>query len=111
MKLSLTTFASALVSLLCLDTTSAFAPALSRPSLVSNTRLFDSGFADAALAVSEAAGSLRGQIVVVKYGGNAMTSPELALGFCQDVAALQNLGIRVVVVHGTCQFVKALFKK
>ena len=29
-----------------------------------------------------------------------MTSPELAQGFCQDVAALQNLGIRVVVVHG-----------
>ena len=29
-----------------------------------------------------------------------MTSPELKAGFCQDVAALQNLGIRVVVVHG-----------
>lgn len=37
---------------------------------------------------------------MVKYGGNAMTSPELKAGFCQDVAALQNLGIRVVVVHG-----------
>jgi len=52
------------------------------------------------LGISESAASLRGKIVVVKYGGNAMTSPELALGFCQDVAALQNLGIRVVVVHG-----------
>jgi acetylglutamate kinase len=26
--------------------------------------------------------------------------PELKAGFCQDVAALQNLGIRVIVVHG-----------
>jgi acetylglutamate kinase len=38
--------------------------------------------------------------MVVKYGGNAMTSPELALGFCQDVAVLQNLGICVIVIHG-----------
>ena len=29
-----------------------------------------------------------------------MTSPELKKGFCEDVAALQNLGIRMVVVHG-----------
>jgi len=43
---------------------------------------------------------LQGKIVVVKYGGNAMTSPELAQGFCQDVAALSNLGIKLVVVHG-----------
>ena len=37
---------------------------------------------------------------MVKYGGNAMTSAELKAGFCQDVAALQKLGVRVVVVHG-----------
>jgi len=38
--------------------------------------------------------------VVVKYGGNAMTSEVLSDMFCQDVAALQRLGVRIVVVHG-----------
>lgn len=63
------------------------------------TELHES-FAQTALSVSSVAASLRGKIIVVKYGGNAMTSPELAQGFCEDVAALQNLGIKVVVVHG-----------
>jgi len=60
----------------------------------------DDSFSDTALTISAAASTLAGQTVVVKYGGNAMTSPELKLKFCQDVAALQALGIRVVVVHG-----------
>eukprot|EP00548_Thalassiothrix_antarctica_P002110 CAMPEP_0194129534 /NCGR_PEP_ID=MMETSP0152-20130528/738_1 /TAXON_ID=1049557 /ORGANISM="Thalassiothrix antarctica, Strain L6-D1" /LENGTH=257 /DNA_ID=CAMNT_0038823757 /DNA_START=245 /DNA_END=1018 /DNA_ORIENTATION=+ len=40
-----------------------------------------------------------------------MTSPELAKGFCQDVAALQNLGIKVVVVHGGGPQISAMLKK
>jgi acetylglutamate kinase len=76
----------------------AVAPRLSRPALLSTTHL--QSLADTAITIADAAASLRGRTVVVKYGGNAMTSPELAQGFCQDVAALQNLGIRVVVVHG-----------
>jgi len=56
--------------------------------------------ADAAAVVASASTLLRGRTVVVKYGGNAMTSPELFDLFCGDVATLQNLGIRVVVVHG-----------
>jgi acetylglutamate kinase len=68
----------------------------------SSSKLFEvaENFSDVAVTISEAAASLRGQTIVVKYGGNAMTSPELKAGFCQDVAVLQNLGIRVVVVHG-----------
>mmetsp|Transcript_13745 Transcript_13745/g.17441 ORF Transcript_13745/g.17441 Transcript_13745/m.17441 type:complete len:347 (+) Transcript_13745:3-1043(+) len=62
--------------------------------------LESSTFAKNALTVASAAASLAGKIVVVKYGGNAMTSPSLSLSFCQDVAALQKLGIKVVVVHG-----------
>jgi len=31
---------------------------------------------------------------------NAMTSPELKAVFCQDVVTLQNLGVRILVVHG-----------
>lgn len=60
----------------------------------------DDSFADTALTISAAASTLAGQTIVVKYGGNAMTSPELKQKFCEDVAALQALGIRVVVVHG-----------
>jgi acetylglutamate kinase len=40
------------------------------------------------------------KIIVVKYGGNAMTSPELQAGFAQDVTFLRLAGIRPVVVHG-----------
>ncbi len=41
-----------------------------------------------------------GTTVVVKYGGNAMTDPELADTFAADVVLLHSVGIRVVVVHG-----------
>jgi acetylglutamate kinase len=41
-----------------------------------------------------------GKIVVVKYGGNAMTSPELRRAFAQDVVFLRYAGLRPVVVHG-----------
>jgi acetylglutamate kinase len=57
-------------------------------------------FALDALKVAAAVSTLRGKTVVVKYGGNAMTSVELKDKFCEDVAALQQLGIRMVVVHG-----------
>jgi acetylglutamate kinase len=41
-----------------------------------------------------------GRTVVIKYGGNAMTSPELAAAFAQDVVFLRYAGLRPVVVHG-----------
>jgi hypothetical protein len=49
----------------------------------------EDAFVTSALTTASAAAALRGQIVVVKYGGNAMTSTSLKLQFCQDVAALQ----------------------
>mmetsp|Transcript_18319 Transcript_18319/g.44221 ORF Transcript_18319/g.44221 Transcript_18319/m.44221 type:complete len:335 (-) Transcript_18319:823-1827(-) len=90
---------------------SAFVPLVTFPTKVSNTQLHESSFADAARTISDAAASLRGQTVVVKYGGNAMTSPELKAGFCEDVATLQNLGIRVVVVHGGGPQINAMLEK
>jgi len=36
----------------------------------------------------------------VKYGGHAMTSPELQRAFAEDVVFLRYAGVRVVVVHG-----------
>lgn len=38
--------------------------------------------------------------VVVKYGGSAMTSPELKKSIIQDISILKYLGINIVVVHG-----------
>jgi acetylglutamate kinase len=41
-----------------------------------------------------------GKVVVVKYGGNAMTSPELRQAFAEDLVFLRYAGLRPVVVHG-----------
>jgi acetylglutamate kinase len=40
------------------------------------------------------------QTVVVKYGGHAMTDPELQASFARDVCLLRYVGIRVLIVHG-----------
>jgi acetylglutamate kinase len=44
--------------------------------------------------------SFSGRTIVVKYGGNAMVSPELQQAFAEDVVFLRYAGVRVVVVHG-----------
>jgi acetylglutamate kinase len=44
--------------------------------------------------------ALRGAIVVVKYGGNAMTDDALKTAFAADMVALREAGIHPVVVHG-----------
>lgn len=41
-----------------------------------------------------------GKIVVVKYGGNAMTSPELKEQVMEDIVLLTLVGVKVVLVHG-----------
>jgi acetylglutamate kinase len=40
------------------------------------------------------------QIVVIKYGGHAMTDEALRLAFAQDVVFLRYAGVRPIVVHG-----------
>jgi acetylglutamate kinase len=42
----------------------------------------------------------RSKVVVVKYGGAAMTDPALAALFAQDVVLMRSVGMRPVVVHG-----------
>ncbi|OWY59178.1 acetylglutamate kinase, partial [cyanobacterium TDX16] len=42
----------------------------------------------------------QGAVVVVKYGGNAMTEPELATTFAEDVVLMASVGLKPVVVHG-----------
>ena len=41
-----------------------------------------------------------GKVIVIKYGGNAMISPELQRGFAEDVVFLRYAGLQPVVVHG-----------
>jgi acetylglutamate kinase len=41
-----------------------------------------------------------GEIVVIKYGGHAMTDEDLRAGFAQDLVFLRYAGLRPVVVHG-----------
>src|SRR5205085_3997464 len=41
-----------------------------------------------------------GKVVVVKYGGAAMTDPALARLFGQDIVLMRSVGMRPVVVHG-----------
>ncbi|MGE2726922.1 acetylglutamate kinase [Mycolicibacterium pulveris] len=43
---------------------------------------------------------MHGKIVVVKYGGNAMTDDVLKAAFAADMVFLRNCGIYPVVVHG-----------
>lgn len=40
------------------------------------------------------------KIVVVKYGGNAMTNDELKQAVMSDIVLLSLVGIKVVLVHG-----------
>ncbi|WNG79892.1 acetylglutamate kinase [Mycobacterium sp. ITM-2016-00316] len=54
---------------------------------------------------------LHGKIVVVKYGGNAMTDDTLKAAFAEDMVFLRNCGIRPVVVHGGGPQISAMLKK
>jgi acetylglutamate kinase len=42
----------------------------------------------------------RGQTIVIKYGGSAQTSEALKESFARDIALLQLVGIRPIIVHG-----------
>ncbi len=54
---------------------------------------------------------LHGRVVVVKYGGNAMTDDVLKAAFAADMAFLRNCGIHPVVVHGGGPQISAMLKR
>ncbi|MDT5175088.1 MAG: acetylglutamate kinase [Mycobacterium sp.] len=54
---------------------------------------------------------LHGKIVVVKYGGNAMTDESLRKAFAADMAFLRNCGIHPVVVHGGGPQITAMLRR
>jgi len=62
-------------------------------------------------AESFSAQALQGKIVVVKYGGNAMTDTALQTAFADDIVALHHAGIHPVVVHGGGPQISAMLKR
>ncbi|HRL50008.1 MAG TPA: acetylglutamate kinase [Propioniciclava sp.] len=52
-----------------------------------------------------------GKTIVIKYGGNAMTSPELKQAFVEDVVFLRQCGVRPVVVHGGGPQINAMLRR
>ena len=59
---------------------------------------------------TKAAQRCSGKIVVVKYGGNAMTQTTLKAAFAADMVALLKVGIHPVVVHGGGPQISAMLK-
>ncbi len=53
----------------------------------------------------------RDDIIVVKYGGSAQTSDELKAKFAEDIALLQIVGMKPVVVHGGGKSITNLLKE
>ena len=51
------------------------------------------------------------KLIVVKYGGNAMTDPTLESSFARDIVLLKTVGIHPVVVHGGGPQVDNLLKE
>ena len=51
------------------------------------------------------------KIVVVKYGGNAMTNKELKDAVMMDIVLLSLVGIKVVLVHGGGPEINDMFRK
>lgn len=54
---------------------------------------------------------LYGKVVVIKYGGNAMTDDTLRHAFAADMAFLRNCGILPVVVHGGGPQITAMLRR
>jgi acetylglutamate kinase len=55
--------------------------------------------------------ALHNKIVVVKYGGNAMTDDVLKAAFAADMVFLRNCGVHPVVVHGGGPQISAMLKR
>jgi acetylglutamate kinase len=52
-----------------------------------------------------------GATIVVKYGGNAMTDPQLRRAFAADMVFLRYAGIRPVVIHGGGPQISAMLNR
>ncbi|WP_285037066.1 acetylglutamate kinase [Plantibacter sp. ME-Dv--P-095] len=55
--------------------------------------------------------AFRDQTIVVKFGGNAMVSDELAQAFAEDMVYLRYAGLKPVVVHGGGPQISAMLER
>ena len=82
------------------------------PELIAEAANFVPAIKDAGVeATFERLSSIQDQVLVVKYGGNAMTDEALQQQFAQDVALLTAMGVPVVVVHGGGPQIDAMLKR
>ncbi len=51
------------------------------------------------------------KVVVIKYGGNAMTNDELKEAVMRDIVLLSEVGIKVVLVHGGGPEINSMLKR
>jgi acetylglutamate kinase len=52
-----------------------------------------------------------GETIVVKFGGNAMVSPDLQRAFAEDMVYLRYAGIKPVIVHGGGPQISAMLER
>ena len=85
---------------------------LSVPELIAEAANFVPAIKDAGVETTfERLSSIQDQVLVVKYGGNAMTDETLQQQFARDVALLTAMGVPVVVVHGGGPQIDAMLKR
>ena len=51
------------------------------------------------------------KVIVVKYGGSAMTDPELQKNVVKDVVLLKLVGFKPIIVHGGGKEISSWVKK
>lgn len=51
------------------------------------------------------------KVVVIKYGGNAMTNEELKTAVMSDIVLLSTIGVKIVLVHGGGPEINAMLKR
>ena len=54
---------------------------------------------------------LRGQTIVIKYGGNAMVNEELKQSVMDDITLLKYIGINPIIVHGGGPDISSMLKE
>ncbi|MBP3856730.1 MAG: acetylglutamate kinase [Ruminiclostridium sp.] len=52
-----------------------------------------------------------GKVVVIKYGGNAMTNEDLKTAVMSDIVLLRTIGVKIVLVHGGGPEINAMLKR
>ncbi len=74
---------------------------------MTDTQSFVAGFRDSAPYIN----ALRGRTLIISFGGEAVADTTTFPHFIHDIALLNSLGIRLVLVHGARPQIERLLKK